>query len=112
MKKCPVGGLGTVDARIPFSQSVACGPTMEMSPLLGSRTVDGPALTRDATAGGSLGIGDEGRGDPCSVSWKMAVRNGGEGGLAIGSPNSAPNTRHLFSFKYRGKVYLLASFCV
>ena len=59
MKKCPVGGFGTVDARIPFSQSVACGPTMEMRPLLGSRAVDGPALTRDATAGGSFGIEDE-----------------------------------------------------
>jgi len=56
VKKCPVGGFGTVDARIPFSQSVACGPTTEMSPLLASRAVDGPALTRDATAGGNLGI--------------------------------------------------------
>jgi len=76
VKKCPVGGFGTVDARIPFSQSVACEPTMEMSPLLGSRVVDGPALTRDATAGGSLGIeGGRGswEGDPHSV---MAVRDG------------------------------------
>ena len=56
MKKCPVGAFGTADARIPFSQSVACGPTMEMSPLLESLAVDGPALTRDATAGGSPGI--------------------------------------------------------
>jgi len=56
VKKCPVGGFGTVDASIPFSQSVASGPTMEMSPLLGSRAVDGPALTRDATAAGNLGI--------------------------------------------------------
>lgn len=82
MKKCPVGGVGTVDARIPFSQSVAWGPTMEMSPLLGSRVVDGPALTRDATAGGNLGM--------VKASWKviptpsaearnaMAVRNGGQ----------------------------------
>ena len=74
MKKCPVGGFGTVDARIPFSQSVACGPTMEMSPLLESRAVDGPTLTRDATAGGNLGIEDED--DPCSVCRKMTVRNG------------------------------------
>ena len=59
MKKCPEGGFGTVEARIPFSQSVDCGPTMEMSPLLGSRAVDGPALTRDATAGGNFGIEDE-----------------------------------------------------
>ena len=56
VKKCPVGGFGTVAARIPFSQSVAWGPTIEMSPLLGSRVVDGPALTRDAMAGGNFGI--------------------------------------------------------
>lgn len=56
MKKCPVGGFGTVDARIPLSQSVACGPTMETRALLESRAVDGPALTREETAGGSLGI--------------------------------------------------------
>ena len=59
MKKCPEGGFGTVDARIPFNQSVDCGPTMEMSSLLESRTVDGPALTRDATAGGNFGMEEE-----------------------------------------------------
>lgn len=56
MKKCPEGGFGTVDAIIPFSQSVDCGPTMEMSPLLESWAVDGPALTRDATARGNFGM--------------------------------------------------------
>ena len=76
MKKCPVGGSGTVDARIPLSQSVACGPTMEMSPLLESRAVDGPALTRDATAGGNLGIeGGELDPPPSAGSCKTAVRN-------------------------------------
>ena len=58
MKKCPVGGFGTVDARIPLSQSVAWGPTMETRALLESRAVDGPTLTREETAGGNLGIED------------------------------------------------------
>lgn len=58
MKKCPEGGFGTVEARIPFSQSVDCGPTMETRALLESRAVDGPALTRDATAGGNFCMGD------------------------------------------------------
>lgn len=59
MKKCPEGGFGTVDARIPLSQSVDCGPTTEMSPLLESLVVDGPALTRFATTGGNFGMEDE-----------------------------------------------------
>jgi hypothetical protein len=58
VKKCLVGGFGTVDARIPFNQSVAWGPTMEMSPLLERRAVEGPTLKREATAGGNLGMGD------------------------------------------------------
>ena len=76
MKKCPVGGFGTVDARIPLSQSVACGPTMEMSPLLESLAIDGPALTRDATAGGNVGI-EDGKVDPppSAESREMAVRS-------------------------------------
>ena len=94
MKKCPVGGFGTVDARIPFSQSVACGPTMEMRPLLGSRAVDGPALTRDATAGGSFGIEDEkARSQLRLRNLKMAVRNGGCVGDQI--IHFAPNVRLL-----------------
>ena len=67
-----------MDARIPFSQSVACGPTMEMSPLLESRVVDGPALTRDATAGGNFGIEDELEDDPRSVGRKLREDDGAE----------------------------------
>jgi len=92
-----------VDARIPFSQSVACGPMMEMSPLLESRVVDGPALTRDATAGGSLGI----KGDPCPVSRKMTVRNGRW--MAIRIQIIALNSEHpslLFNL-LEAKVYLI-----
>jgi hypothetical protein len=59
VKKCLEGGFGTVEATSPFSQSADCGPTMEMSPLLESRAVDGPALTMDATAGGNFGMEGE-----------------------------------------------------
>lgn len=97
MKKCPVGGFGTVDARIPLSQSVACGPTMEMSPLLESLAVDGPALTRDATAGGNVGI-EDGKADPppsaesCEVSARRISDPITEADSERQSPPSSLNT--------------------
>jgi len=92
VKKCPVGGFGTVDARIPFSQSVACGPTMEMSPLLGSRAVDGPVLTREATVGGNLGM----EGDTDSVGRNLQKDGGSERRVdwRSRSPKSTPDIRH------------------
>jgi hypothetical protein len=100
VKKCPVGGFGTVDARIPLSQSVAWGPTMETTPLLESRAVDAPALTRDETAGGNLRI-EEGIPTRSDESRQMAVRNGG--GLAIRIQIIEPDSERATSSPTRGK---------
>jgi len=45
-----------------------------MSPLLGSRAVDGPVLTREATAGGNLGM----EGDTDSVGRNLQKDGGTE----------------------------------
>lgn len=79
-----------------------------MSPLLGRRAVDGPALTRDATAGGSLGIVDEKERSRLGRP-KLEEDGGAERGcLAIRSSNSTPNVR-LFSACWRKRSIPLCS---